>query len=534
MLGSFVTLDEYFGQVEDPGFGEEFTSDQYQTPFLSQSLIRKKSDSISQVIDYWNREYRFRNARAFEFLNRAVSRKSNQDAPSMIGEVDRNELDRSVESPPSEALATSIDQAEKDAAEQLASRVNNGKDSSKLGLVVLNPNSFTRRQKIEVGNNLDLDTSVEPVFAACQSSRELVVDVPAMGFVSIPPGNFVSKVRAKRQVPLVEDLTLRNEFLELTLDEASGALRSIHLYGQRGNVFSQQLAIRQRAARQSRGGASTVYSIMKADSVKVIENGSVSAAIQARGKIMSGDNDGEVLAEFQQTFRLIRGKRVIECDVELSPQKAPRNDPWNSYYCLRFAWPNESATLYRSVNDTRNPVSENKFEAPQFIEIDDASSRITLLTNGLPYHRRVGYRKLDSLLIVSGESRQRFRYGIGVGIENPNQQAADFATSCATVECPAGDSKSAFLFHFDQRSVMATDWEAISNDQGECIGARIRILECKGRSGTLQITAPYDVIRCHRTNFNRQVETDGKVDKGKGVFDFGANDYFQVELFWKA
>ncbi len=59
--------------------------------------------------------------------------------------------------------------------------------------------------------------------------------------------------------------------------------------------------------------------------------------------------------------------------------------------------------------------------------------RTSLLTGGLPYHRRSSMRVIDSLLIVRGESSRRFSLGIGIDVANPAAAAADLIAPCTVL-----------------------------------------------------------------------------------------------------
>ena len=91
--------------------------------------------------------------------------------------------------------------------------------------------------------------------------------------------------------------------------------------------------------------------------------------------------------------RLETGEKLIE--IDLIPKVELKRDAWGEYFCARLAWGNESSTVYRAVNETRNLVIERQFESPHFIEIDDGENRVTVLTAGLPFHRHRHHRALD-------------------------------------------------------------------------------------------------------------------------------------------
>ena len=56
-------------------------------------------------------------------------------------------------------------------------------------------------------------------------------------------------------------------------------------------------------------------------------------------------------------------------EIELDPSEEPKADPWNSYYCARFAWADEGAELFRTQHQTRQPCTEKRFESSHYIDI---------------------------------------------------------------------------------------------------------------------------------------------------------------------
>ncbi len=535
VLGTFVTCGDYFSQIEDPGFGEEFTADQYSTPFLKQAVIRGKADPISKWIRYWQIDNDLNSANSAE--NLALCLGTTLDDQSTVAElrfrnamtVDGNETSNKVED---------VQTATQSSLDAMKTAVSQSGDQESL--LVVNPHAFPRRVVVDCkAAGMAGPIAVEkPVYAYDKSAGLAVVDVPSCGFAELVAGSSRNKNRS--QISLAEDEILRNEFFELKIDSRTGGIKSIHRYDQRGNLFSQQISMRCRSAKQSRDGG-FVYAKMQAESIAVSQRNDVCAEIQSQGLLVlepedpGGDENVKRLAEFKQSIKVVRGSRVLECEVELNPIEMPKKDPWNSYYCLRFAWPMESAAIRRSVNGSPNTTPENRFEAPQYVEIDDAENCVTVLTNGLPYHRRVGYRHLDSILMTANESARRFRFGIGVNIKNPFQSAIEFATPQPVFKTTTSKTKShsAFLFHFDNRCIVATNWEAIQSADGQVSGVRLRLLETQNRSGQVTITAPFEIQKAAQTDFTGKLVNDGKIADGNAVFDFVANAYFQVELIWR-
>jgi alpha-mannosidase len=278
---------------------------------------------------------------------------------------------------------------------------------------------------------------------------------------------------------------LRNEFFELAIDPHTGAIRSIFDFHSRAPRLAQQVAMRLSGAADE--GQS--YSIMAADEIRVLAAGPVVGEVLVRGRLV--DRGGQVVAGFQQSTRVTWGSRVIEVEIELDPQRKPDADPWNSYYAARLAWGHDAPTLYRSVNQATLATDAVQLESPHFIEIrrpgvpGAPAGRTTILTAGLPYHRRRGMRKLDCLLIVRGETARRFRLGIGLDLAQPMAAALDFAAPSPVIPVavrPKNDS--AWLFHLDSRSVIATHWAPIL-EGGSVTGLRVRLLETEGRDVSL-------------------------------------------------
>ena len=176
----------------------------------------------------------------------------------------------------------------------------------------------------------------------------------------------------------------------MIINTETGTLQSIHEYKRRGNRLSQQLALRTPGERPRPGDVYSdedggIYSEMAAESVKVTTATAAMGEIVARGKLL--DAKGKPVAGFQQTYRLWRGSRVLELEVELDPQAELKSDPWNNYYCLRFAWPSEAGEIFRGVHEARHASQAKRIVAPHYLEIDDPKHRTQILTGGLPYHR---------------------------------------------------------------------------------------------------------------------------------------------------
>ena len=555
-LGKFVTVQEYFRDTYMPGHLERFDADQYQSPYLKQSVIRGQADAISSVVRYWRNRAKADAIESLDMLADVITGRAKQTdarsesesgAVSGAGEIQspaRTDRDEDIDGGDASPQLESDHQA---AARRFADALPRNGGAVEAGYLVVNALSFARRVSVPGVQLACLPDLDRPVYAAdtTSSGQDVIVDIPPLGFAWVTAGSQSQRPRQKESPPLAEDLTardglvvVRNEFFEALINPATGALQSLKDYHSRGNRLSQQLAFRLPSLKPAAGEAwrdpdeYAVYSVMRADKVAVTVANRAVGEVTAVGKLL--DANGEQLADYRQVFRTIRGSRVLQIDVQLEPHREPTSDAWNSYYGCRFAWADETAELRRSLHHTRQPATKRRLEAPECVEIVTGETRTTVLTGGLPYHRRVGFRVLDSLLIVRGERERCFRLGIGVDLPNPIQGAAGLLAPPVTIGQTAGapsPASSGWLFHIDSRSVVATHWEALV-ERETVMGFRVRLLETTGRPGRAKLSCFQPVATARRVDFRNQPLADCQIDDGRVVLDLTGHEWTEVEGRW--
>jgi alpha-mannosidase len=544
-LGKFTTVEHYFRDTYRPGSLDRFDADQYRSPYLKQAVIRKQADPLSAIARYWARRVAADAADGLHLLANAIhARVGNEGQVECSEWVERaNEND----SPGlDQRLASAITDGARRLAETLPKQAGPTQTGpTESGYLVVNPFGFARRVGVEVTPLAGLPAVENPVVAAGDSGdrRFAVLELPPMGYVWLQPGR-TEPARRKPDPPLAEDdrertgmFVLRNEFFEVSIDPVTGVLKSLTDYRSRRNRLSQQLALRIPGRRGQPGDAwrdheETVrYSVMAADEVRLATCNAALGEVFARGRLL--DQQGQLLANFTQTFRLWRGSRVLELELELEPQEEPTSDVWNSYYASRFAWPDESASLYAEVNQTRQLVHKQKLESPLYVEVEGEATRLTILSGGLPFHRRVGSRMLDTLLIVRGERERRFRLGIGVDLPQALPEALSFVAPRTGLELvsPAPKPAQSWLFHVDARSVVPTHWSLV-RDEGQVKGLRVRLLESSGRSGRVKLSAFRPFTAARQTNFLGETLSDCPITDGRIGIDVSAHEWIEVEGRW--
>jgi alpha-mannosidase len=302
-------------------------------------------------------------------------------------------------------------------------------------------------------------------------------------------------------VPVAEPLTLRNEFFEVGLSEATGGITHIKPYTRSPNRLSHQIAFRFPRTRKLKNPEApdappveSYYSEMRMTGTQVLCAGPGLGEIETIGDIVNQEN-GEVLASYRQVVRVWRGKPIVEIEIDLDIQKLPEGDPWSNYYAVRFAWKHESAVVSRSDQHAPRIVNHERIESPEFIEIADNNDRTTIVPMGLPFHRKTGNRMLDTLLVVAGETRRKFRFQVMVDVPFPLQAALDGMSPSLVVPTESGPPRSGdtgWFFHLDTPHVQLMrilpprlDPKSSSPAAKGCI---LRLMETEGRRAVCKLS----------------------------------------------
>jgi alpha-mannosidase len=533
-LGRFATIEQYFHDSAAPGQMDRFTADRYKSPYLKQSVIRRQPDPISSIARYWQRRATWEAIEAMYALRSLVTGK--------------------LSAPPSEVLARIVDQPEtandpslderlsslrEEAAQQLATAIC-PQSATTSGCLTLNPYACVRRTGVDHVALPHLAEAANPVYAVGQQDdrKHAVVDVPAFGFAWIAGAREQARSRKAPVILAEAPNLLRNEFFEVLINTTTGAVQSLHEYSSRRNRLSQQLALRTPGPPGKPGDVyrdpdeTALYSIMAADAVEITCATPAMGEITVQGRLM--DREGKTQAEYRQQFRVWKGSRVLQIEIELDPREELKSDPWNSYYGCRFAWGDEAALLARTVHQQRHETTTKYLEAPHYIEIDHADKRTTVLTAGLPYHRRTGPAMLDSLMIVRGETARKFKLGIGIDLQHPMHEAMAMLAPPLPVVIAAQPPKtgpSGWLVHLDSRNVITTHLSPLERD-GRVVGFRARVLETAGRPATLTVSALRSIGTARKVDFRGNVLNECSVEAGKAKLNMSAHEWAELEAYW--
>jgi alpha-mannosidase len=444
-----------------------------------------------------------------------------------------------------------------ESARQLAELVVAG-GGSEPGYLLFNPLSFTRTASVELPALVTPPAVGGPVqFVQWDTNRKQVtLEVPGSGFVWLPltsPSAPAAKPSKDSGTPLAEANVLRNEFFEVYLNAQTGGIGQIKGYGRSPNRLSHQLAFRfprERAIPRSDADAPEVksaYSQMRLTSSEVTCSGPALGEIVNSGEIIDQTNDRR-LAGFRQTFRVWRGRPIVEVEIELDIVQQPDGDPWSNYFATRFAWNDGTAALTRSVMMGAQGIKEQRFESPHYLEIANESQRTTILNLGLPFHRKTGDRMVDTILVTAGETKHKFRFVIAIDQNYPLQAALDALTPLTVVPTASGQPRagqSGWFFHLNARSVQITRllgllgeppehrdaWDRYDHPQittGR--GFALRLIETEGRPVRVQLRCFKAPTSARQRNFDGRTLTDLTVAGDTVTIDFTAYEIADVEL----
>ncbi len=486
LLGQWTTFSRYLTEVMPSEYPSTMTADDFHFDFLSDRINAKSENPVSAFPRHQRTRRRIDAVWTYAALHRAISGPG--DTLDVYERLTRIEAEAEATlAPPAD-----LSEAERHVATVLAERLQSRAEPNRPGYMILNPCGFTRRVALEFDGARHL-LPIGGVVKACQLDGEklrAVIEVPPLGFAWVPregpPGTpaIVLKMRAADAA----SNTIRNDFFEVEIDAKTGGLK----------------AIRDHKTRISRLGQMLVFnpsSRMIAKEIKVTSSGPALAEIVSDGFLL-GEQD-QVLATFQQRFRLWMGRPLLEMRVDITPQQPPAGYGWHAYFGSRFAWRDERATLVRGFNGMGYITTHPRPQTPDYLDVRLGAMSVTLLTGGLPFHQKQGSRMVDVIMVPEGEKCTTFEFGIAFDRDVPMQTAWGFTSPIGVVPTTKGPphiGASGWLFHVDASNLLLTRMmpgpiEASASREGVPDTVTARLLECANYSGLAELRCVRDPQR---------------------------------------
>lgn len=529
LFGSFVTLNQFTETIYDSGFSDTFTPDDYQFPYLETAFTVDEANPISRWQTNWRWVMRLTSLKTFATSARITGMQTY--GPSIFNEIDalQHELEANL------------------------------KDDSKLEKTYQRISQFvdkhfgkTTELLCGTANDLELssDSSLFNPGPSPKSNQHIPSGAPSTS-IQIAPYAFVkaSQLFANDFVaardPAVLDFTkdglpiLRNEFFELRIDDQSGGIRSVHRTHQKTNLFSQQIAGRLSESYTEHGHSrqKSHYTSMRLKDILTHADSNRRGMIRTLGELVDENprsDSTKVIAEYDQTVSLQRGSNRIYFEITIDLKQPICGNPWRNYIGNRIAWANEDANVYRSDHEIADQVYREKFVSPQFVEVSNDDSKITLLSAGIPYHRRSSRRTLDTLLVVHNESVRKFNFAIAIDAPTSIGAAIDYLTPCLALDSDlASTMPEGWIFHLNYKNVIITNMQPLFDEQQETCGVELRLQETQGRSGELHLSCPYSLVQAFRCSFSGKQQFELKTEKEIVVCNFLAWQFFQLRIYWK-
>jgi alpha-mannosidase len=555
VFGRFVTFRQFFEQADDSGRHSRFQESEYLSPFLIQAVAAQQRDPISRFRRHFVLRSKFDAGVQYHALAAILDQQPIASEQIRLLE-DQFELAGpdlpSGDTTEVPSVDEQIEAFARDSAGRLSQKFLAG-GTAEPGYLILNPLSFDRTVTVELPK-IETPPPVQPPIRSVQfdgAHRHVTLDVPACGFIWVGSRNALPDRSRSAKTSMAEERErmIRNEFIEVHVNEATGGIGRIKKFGRQPNRLSQQLALRfsrERIVAAPNGDSErTYYSQMRCTSIAITSTGPALGEIVTAGTL-NDPQDGSVVAEFGQTVRVWRGRPVIELEIELRSVNMPDGDPWSNYFASRFAWNDSAATLTRSVLGGAHGLQFERFESPHFLEIATESQRLTILNGGLPFHRKTGPRMVDSLLIVAGETEREFRFGLAIDADYPMQAAMDYLVPPTVVESDGGPpvaGSSGWLFHLNAKNVQILQFRPARRSElsdaadvetaipeGGGLGFAVRLVETEGRQRPVRLECFRTPARATRQDLQGRMLGELPIVDDAVLIEVGAYEIVDVEL----
>ncbi len=402
---------------------------------------------------------------------------------------------------------------------------------------MINPLGIPRRVAV-ILPDAALDLRPEGPLKAAQFTDEgvyAVVDVPPFGFAWVPAEPNLEQSPSGPGGPSARGRTLKNETIEIEIDEGTGGIRGVMAVGESTARIGQQLVV----AGLGESRENPVSSQMKADRFDIDYGGPALVQATASGKLIDPRN-GSQLAVFSQRYRLWTGRPVLEIDVTLDQidpswlERAAQGDPWTHYLACRWAWPDPTSMLRRTVLLTPEMTELERPETPDALDLSTRRQRTALLFGGLPYHQKHGNRMLDTLLVAGTEAARSFRLGVVLDLEHPYQAALDLITPAPVVPVADGPppvGARGWLILLDQKSVAVTHVEFVeATGDGRGWGLIVHLLETGGQSSRCRIRFFRNPTWARQVDFQGELVIDLSIDGDGVLVDLTPTELARLEV----
>lgn len=545
VLARWTTLHDYFHLTDRPYETFRPEPDAYASPYLAQAVARQDPEPISALPRHHRHRAALEAARWARSLVLAIGESAappaeHPDEPADIEAVENAIETRAVAEaePGLEALRSHWSRL---LAEKIGSVGVESAGEPRPGFLVLNPLSVSRKVGVTLSGADPKLRPEGPLTAAqpAEGGAAAVVDLPAFGFAWVPRGNRPDSENAESTaVASAKGNTLKNETVELEVDSGTGGLRAVMAVGESSARLGQQVVM----TGLGEADGKPIVSQMKRERFTIEHNGPALVQALAVSKLVD-PGSGRSLAKISQRFRLRPGSPIAEVEISIDEidqawlDKAAKADPWTHYLACRWAWPDASAMLRRSVMMAPEVTESDRPEASDFLDISTRKQRTALLFGGLPYHKKIGGRMLDTLLVAGSETARTFRLGAALDSENPCREALDFLTPALVVPTESGPpplGDRGWLMRTDHRAVAITRVEYFpATSEHHPWGLAVHVVETSGHTSRCRLRFLRNPTRARQCDFHGEGVVDLSVDGDAVLLDLISNETARIEVWFE-
>lgn len=519
VLGEWSTFTRYFSDAMAGEYVGVSNADDFFIDYLEQRVNARRADVVSGFARHARERRQLDAAYAFAAINRVMAAAPFEGDPAQqlaaLHALENTRETAGVDG----IIGQEYPEIAKNTtywAKWLTSRLQSRSAENQPGYMVLNPCMFTRRVTLELDKANGHLPITDPLKAAQTDADQtrVVVEVPPLGFAWIPAtGN---PAPAKPRVRMADGHTIRNEFLEAEIDEATGGIKAIRDVKTRSSRIGMQLVFNPGSRSECRG-------------VQITKNGAALGEITSTGVLFNEAN--EEIAEFKLRLRAWLTRPMIDVKIDITPKMKPTGYPWHSYYGARFAWRDERAAIVRGVNGAAMRTDHNRPMSADFVDIRLGRFGTTIVTGGLPFHQRQGSRMLDVILVPECEETASFELGLALDREYPMQAAFGFVSPVSVIPTTKGPphvGPLGWLFQVDSPNLLLLGLRPTADGKRSMIAT---FLETSGvHGGTANLICVRDPISATMIDGDDQ-QANGLSINGDAVqLDFAAGELFRVRI----
>lgn len=517
IFGDFQTFSDYFHHSSIPDRPTHTLFEEYATGALVGAIARGAADPIGRWIDHHRRRDLLDTTQSLAALTVLAGGESVETLAALEEEVETG----------ASGVEEKLAGHERALARRLGELVVKDTEASAgtgRGYLVVNPRGVARRLCLEVEDALEGVEVATPIRALERTGRgaAVVIDVPPWGYAWLGRSGPVDLGQGPRttpepgkSVPLASGRRLRNEFIEVEIDAKTGGMRGVWDTRDRYSRLGQQLV-------HGKGSRALCQS------VEVTASGPVRGEIVTQGEIRALEGNAP-LARFRQRFRLWLHRPVLEIDLHLEPLVPFKPDPSDDYLAVRWAWPDEKTIVSPANGWHLEPCRAAEFEAPGLIRLRERNLLTDIVTGGVAFHKRSGFRLLDSLLVVAGERTRDFRFLVGLNLAQPWPTLFDVHRAPVVVKVDRGPPRQGRTGWFAKLTSPNLACASLAPIADIAPSVRLRLIETRGEATRTDLRFCRRASKGRLTNLRGELIYDLHAHEQGISLDFSPYELLQVE-----